>query len=183
MNVTRKIVCVYPLRKSKAIDFVGIRCLLSLTLSFFFLEVKFFGAAFLTEVRGAEERGHVTVHKIVRSSFSRRLWSGRAARIPQTGQPRRQRLCVSVQRGAVVGAAGGKCLSNTVWFRKIKFALLPTLNVRTVAWQLEIAQGFTVWIWHYNIARGSRQLLLLLLLLVFLLFVFFFFLQHWVMTS
>lgn len=74
MNVTREIVCVYPLRKSKAIDFVGIRCLLSLSLSLFsFLEVKFFGAAFLTEVRGAEERGHVTVHQIVRSSFSRRL--------------------------------------------------------------------------------------------------------------
>lgn len=40
MNVTREIVCVYPLRKSKAIDFVGIRCLLSLTLSFFFFSSR-----------------------------------------------------------------------------------------------------------------------------------------------
>lgn len=36
MNVTREIVCVYPLRKSKGIDFVGIRCLLSLALSLSF---------------------------------------------------------------------------------------------------------------------------------------------------
>lgn len=60
-TVTCQIVCVYPLRKSKGIDFVGTRYLL------LFLR-WIFGAVVLAEVSGAQ-KDHVTVHKSVRSSF------------------------------------------------------------------------------------------------------------------
>lgn len=63
MNVTCEIVCVYPLRKVKLL------ILWASDVSSLFPRGEIFGVAFLTEVRGAEERGHVTVHKIVRSSF------------------------------------------------------------------------------------------------------------------
>lgn len=116
-----------------------------------------FGVAILAEVRGAEEKDHVTVHTRLPGHLFKPPLIAELCAHPTDRPTEKIKVECAYAWGAAVSTAGGSAYQMLVCAERLNFALLPTLTYishqqcSSFRWLKAAPCGFGIKIYHVGV--------------------------------